>query len=147
MTTILPLTAEDRADWLDLWSGYLTFYEASVDEATTDSTFARLTTPGSGLFGAIARDAGGRAVGLVHWLTHPATWTSGDYCYLEDLFVSPAARGAGTGGALIAHVRAWAERHGSAKVYWLTASDNHPARSLYDRVATASGFVQYQIRL
>jgi GNAT superfamily N-acetyltransferase len=86
-------------------------------------------------------------IGLVHWLTHPATWSAGPYCYLEDLFVRPDARGSGTGGALIEHVRAWAEAAGCGRVYWLTQSDNRKARELYDRVARDSGFVQYEIDL
>jgi GNAT superfamily N-acetyltransferase len=67
--------------------------------------------------------------------------------YLEDLFVSPGSRGAGAGRKLISHVRQWASEHDCAKVCWLTRDDNATARELYDRVAEASGFVQYQIRL
>src|SRR5690606_32332698 len=103
-----------------LWAGYLDFYETALDAATTETTFARIIDPASGMRAALARDDAGRAVGLVQWLTHPATWTRSDYCYLEDLFVDPEARGGGTGAALIEHVRAWAEAHGSSKVYWLT---------------------------
>ncbi len=147
MITITALRPEDRDEWLALWSGYLTFYEAELSPTTTDATFERLTTPGSGLYGAVARDEGGKAVGLVHWLTHLATWTTTEYCYLEDLFVSPDARGSGVGAALIAHVRWWAEQHGSDKVYWLTAESNATARRLYDRVASRTGFVHYEIGL
>ncbi|MES2169358.1 MAG: GNAT family N-acetyltransferase [Actinomycetota bacterium] len=147
MVDITPTIEQDRAEWLALWNGYLTFYETKLDEATTDATFARITTTGSGMHGAIARDDEGIAIGLVHWLTHPATWTTTDYTYLEDLFVSPDARGAGTGKALIEHVRSWANENGSAKVYWLTAETNSTARVLYDRVATRSGFIHYEIEL
>lgn len=147
MVAIAPVSPQDRAEWRELWSGYLSFYEADVDEATSESTFARITSPDSGLHAAIARDGDGAAIGLVQWLTHPATWTRTDYCYLEDLFVSPEARGAGAGRALIEHVRGWAERNGSAKVYWLTAESNASARALYEKVASRSGFIQYQIRL
>lgn len=147
MVTITALQAADRAEWLDLWNGYLTFYESTLDDTATEATFSRLTTSGSGLHGAIARDDDGTAIGLVHWLTHGATWTTADYCYLEDLYVSSHARGTGAGRALIAHVRAWAEDHGSAKVYWLTAETNATARTLYDKVATRSGFIHYQIPL
>lgn len=147
MVAIAPLAPQDREEWLPLWRGYLDFYETELDAATTEATFLRLTAEGSGLHGAIARDDDGRAIGLVHWLTHPATWTTTEYCYLEDLFVAPAARGTGAGRALIEHVRAWAEARGAAEVYWLTAETNDTARGLYDRVATRSGFIQYQIRL
>lgn len=146
MTTITPITAADHDEWLALWTGYLAFYDATLDDATTAATFARLVDPASGIHGVLARDDAGRAIGLVHWLAHPATWTTTDYCYLEDLFVAPEARGAGAGRLLIEHVRDWAERNGSAKVYWLTAESNATARALYDRVATHSGMIQYQIR-
>lgn len=147
VTSIAPIRQEDRAEWLALWNGYLAFYETSLDGETSASTFERLIDPRSGVHGVLARNDAGAAVGLVHWLTHPATWTTTDYCYLEDLFVAPEARGSGTGRALIAHVRAWAERNGSAKVYWLTAEANSTARALYDRVADRTGMIHYQIRI
>ncbi|GAB3609962.1 GNAT family N-acetyltransferase [Humibacter ginsengiterrae] len=145
MVRIAPVRPEDRAEWLELFRGYLTFYAAHLDEATIDALFTRLLD--TEIHGALARDEQGRAIGLVHWLTHAATWTTADYCYLEDLFVSPDARRTGAGAALIEHVRAWAEEHGSAKVYWLTAETNATARSLYDRVAQRSGFIHYEIAL
>ncbi|WP_447947571.1 GNAT family N-acetyltransferase [Microbacterium maritypicum] len=147
MTTIAPITTQDRAEWDDLWSGYLSFYEEALDPATTDATFERLIDADSGLHGALARHESGTAVGIVHWLTHPSTWATTDYCYLEDLFVAPGVRGGGVGRALIAHVRAWAEQQSAAKVYWLTAETNTTARGLYDRVAARSGMIHYEIDL
>lgn len=147
MTTIAPLTAADRAEWLALWKGYLTFYGSDLDDAITVVTFERLIDPDAGIHGAIARDQEGTAVGIVHWLTHAATWTTTDYCYLEDLFVASEVRGGGVGRALIEHVQAWAQEHGSAKLYWLTAESNTTARVLYDRVASRSGMIHYQIDL
>lgn len=147
MATVTPLTEDDRAAWRLLWDGYLAFYGTTLDEATTAATFARLVDPASGMHGALARDDAGTAIGLAHWLTHPATWSTASYCYLEDLFVAADGRGAGAGRALVEHVRDWAERHGSTKVYWLTAESNATARALYDRVATRSGMIHYQIPL
>lgn len=146
MTTISPITADDRPAWNALWQAYLTFYESEVPADVTESTFGRLVAD-EHLHGALARDADGRSIGLVHWLTHPSTWTSTTYCYLEDLFVDPGARGSGAGTALIEHVRSWAVLFGSTKVYWLTMNDNAAARSLYDKVATSTGFVHYEIEL
>ena len=147
MVRVSALKSSDRAEWLTLWDGYLTFYASDLDPATTDATFARLTTTGSGLHGALARDENGTAIGLVHWLTHLSTWMTTDYCYLEDLFVAPRVRGTGAGRALFEHVRRGAEQNGSAKVYWLTAETNSVARGLYDRVATRTGFIQYELSL
>ncbi len=146
MPIITSLTASDREAWLPLWNDYLTFYESELTDEVTALVFARLAAQ-DGLHGAIARDDDGRTVGFVHWLFHPSTWSSGPYCYLEDLFVSPDVRGGGVGRALIAHVREQAVDAGAAKVYWLTQQGNATARALYDRVATDTGFVHYEIGL
>jgi GNAT superfamily N-acetyltransferase len=145
MTDIHPLVASDRDEWLPLWHGYLEFYEHELSDEQTALTFARLTDPEYPVWGAIARDADGRAIGFVHWLTHPSTWAEGPYCYLEDLFVAPDVRGSGAGRALIATVETWAREQGCDQVYWLTAETNATARGLYDKVATLTGFVHYSI--
>ena len=147
MIQISTLAASDRSEWLTLWQGYLAFYESEVSDQQTALTFERLVEPGYPIHGAIARDAGGSAIGLVHWLTHPATWSKGQYCYLEDLFVCSHARGSGAGRALIGTVTDWARDRGCSKVYWLTGETNSTARALYDRVATHTGFVHYEIPL
>lgn len=146
MSTISPLRASDRSEWGELWEQYLTFYESDLDPAVTEDVFARLVA-GDGLHGALARDDDGRAVGFVHWLFHPSTWTTSSYCYLEDLFVAPDVRGRGVGSALIAQVRTAATDAGAHKVYWLTQSGNATARRLYDSLATDTGFVHYQMEL
>lgn len=147
MTEIHALTAADRDAWLPLWQGYLEFYEATLPGEQTDLTWSRLLDLQFPMWGAIATDAEGRAIGLVHWLTHPATWSAGPYCYLEDLFVTPGTRGTGAGRALIEHVAEWARERGCSKVYWLTHETNTTARTLYDRVATHTGFVHYEMGL
>jgi GNAT superfamily N-acetyltransferase len=146
VTDIRPLAASDREDWLRLWRGYLEFYESSLPDDVTDDVFARLVADVE-LHGAIARDDDGRAVGIVHWLFHPSTWTRSTYCYLEDLFVAPDARTSGVGRMLIARVREAAETARAAKVYWLTQQGNARARRLYDAVAADTGFVHYEIEL
>jgi GNAT superfamily N-acetyltransferase len=93
---------------------------------------------------ALALDPSGAVIGFVHWITHPSTWSRHGYCYLEDLFVDPGARGTGAGRALIAHVANWAADAGLEKVYWLTHETNVTARRLYDDIATLSGFVHYE---
>ena len=83
-------------------------------------------------------------VGIVHYIFHRSTWTIGDYCYLQDLFTVPQARGKGAGRALIEEVYTRAREAGAARVYWLTQEDNAQARILYDKVADLPGFIQYR---
>lgn len=147
MTDIRPLASSDRDAWLPLWHAYIEFYESEVSDEQTALTWNRLLDPQFPVHGAIAIGEGDRAIGFVHWLTHAATWSAEPYVYLEDLFVAPDTRGAGTGRALIAHVTDWARGHEASKVYWLTQETNATARTLYDRVATHTGFVHYEIGL
>ena len=147
MTDIRALAPADHDAWLALWRGYLEFYAAELSAEQTALTWSRLTAADYPIWGAMATDASGRAIGFVHWLTHPATWSDRPYCYLEDLFVAPGARGSGAGRALIAHVTTWAGDNDCTKVYWLTQDTNTTARALYDRVAKNTGFVHYEIGL
>ena len=142
--TVAPLEEADFAAWQPLWRGYLAFYKADVAPEVDPLTFGRLTGGVAPMGGFIARDGGGKAVGIVHWIAHPSTWTAGDYCYLQDLYVEEAGRGLGIGRALIEAVYAKARERGCARVYWLTHETNATAMHLYDRIAERSGFVQYR---
>ena len=144
---IRPLNADDYDQWLPLWRGYLTFYESSVSDQVTDTTWSRIVAPGEQPHGLCAVDGAGRLGGLVHYLFHRSTWTETSYCYLEDLFVDPAIRGQGLGGRLIAAVERAAVEEGATRLYWNTQHFNTRARVLYDRVSTLSPFVQYRTPL
>lgn len=87
---------------------------------------------------------GGKALGLVHSIYHRSTWTAGDYCYIQDLFVADGARGSGIGRALIEHVYADAKHRGVSRAHWLTHESNHNGMQLYNRIADRSGFIQYR---
>ena len=87
---------------------------------------------------------GEQALGLVHSIYHRSTWTTSDYCYLQDLFVADNARGNGIGRALIEHVYTDARRRGASRVYWTTHESNHNALQLYGRIADRSPFIQYR---
>jgi GNAT superfamily N-acetyltransferase len=141
-THIAALAEGDFDAWLPLWRGYLEFYEASIDAQTTRLTFARLTGGQEPMGGFLARE-NGRAIGLVHWITHRSCWTAGDYCYLQDLFVDREVRGAGVGRRLIETVYDTARSRGCSRVHWLTQETNANAMLLYDRIARKSGFIQY----
>ncbi|MCC0004533.1 MAG: GNAT family N-acetyltransferase [Methylobacteriaceae bacterium] len=143
MTRIVALTEQDFEEWLPLWRGYQIFYKADIDEETTRTTFARLTGGAEPMGAFLARDDAGRAIGMVHWIMHRSCWTTGDYCYLQDLFVAPDIRGGGVGAKLIEAVYDVAQKHGCSRVHWLTQFTNERAMILYDKVATKSGFLQY----
>jgi GNAT superfamily N-acetyltransferase len=140
--TIRAFRADERADWEPLWKGYQAFYKVVIPDQTTAVTWARLHDPAEamGVFGAYVN---GRLCGIVHYLFHRSCWTTGDYCYLQDLFVAEGVRNLGLGRALILAVEERARAAGASRVYWLTHETNTDARALYDRLAERSGFIQY----
>lgn len=142
--TIRAITPADHDAWLPLWRGYQEFYRVDLSQDATATAWARLNEPSEPMHAALAWSAGNRAVGLVHWLTHRSTWTIGDYCYLQDLFVASEARKGGVGGRLIEHVMRDAAARECSRVYWLTHESNRDAMRLYDRVGDRSGFIQYR---
>lgn len=140
---IRPLAAADRAQWEPLWQGYLRFYRAHLTPETTETTWRRLLDPREQPHG-LAAEHGGKIVGMVHYLFHRSSWTIGDYCYLQDLFVAPEARGLGAGRALIEAVYAKADEAKASRVYWLTQEFNADARALYDTLAKRTSFIVYR---
>ena len=129
--------------WLTLWEDYQRFYEVDLPKSVTRTTWRRFLDPAEPMRAALAM-VGEKALGLAHTVYHRSTWTKGDYCYLQDLFVAHDARGFGVGRALIEHVYADAKRRGAPRVYWSTHETNHNAMQLYDRVADRSGFLVYR---
>jgi GNAT superfamily N-acetyltransferase len=143
--TIRPLRASDKADWIDLFKGYITFYKSSVADDVIEETWQRLLSGDEHVHRClIAADANDRPIGLAHILFHRSTWSKTWYCYLEDLFVRPDIRAGGVGEALIKAVYAAADARGVTRVYWTTQEFNYRARGLYDKVATKSPFIQYR---
>lgn len=141
--TIRSVTAADHAAWLPLWQAYQRFYAASIDAETSAVTWQRFLEPSEPMHAALAW-RGDQAVGMVHWIFHRSCWTTGDYCYLQDLYVAETQRGSGIGRALIEHVCDHARAAGASRVHWLTQETNYAGRLLYDRIAERSGFIQYR---
>lgn len=144
---IREVARTDYDAWLPLWDGYNTFYGRSgltaLDPAITAVTWDRFFDPAEPVHALVA-ERDGALIGLVHYLFHRTTTMIAPTCYLNDLFTSVQARGAGVGKALIEAVYARARDAGSTRVYWSTHETNATAQRLYDHVAQKSGFIIYR---
>jgi len=138
---VAPLQPADHARWLELWAEYQRFYVVVLPTAATLATWQRILD--GRVHGLCARGPADRILGIVHFLFHEDTWSTQRACYLQDLYVDPAARGMGCGRLLIEAVAAASKTAGANSPYWLTHETNTVARQLYDRVGKNLGFIQY----
>jgi len=140
---IRPLVRADREQWEALWREYLDFYQSTLNQDVFERTFTRLSEENyEAMFGYVAEHEG-KLVGIANCINHDHGWSLEQVTYLQDLYVSPAARKMGVGQALIEAVYDYADRNNKANVYWTTQSANHTARKLYDRVGVLTDFIKY----
>ncbi|MFZ5783016.1 MAG: GNAT family N-acetyltransferase [Pseudomonadota bacterium] len=139
--------AADRAEWQRMWSANCAHFGASPSAGDDDALWRRIMDGDCPVNAMVCGpgEAGTSLLGLAHWVLHPHTFSTRMVCYLEDLWVEPAARGAGVGRRLIDGLVTLGHRHGWRRIYWHVDADNTAARRLYDRVARATGYVRYDI--
>ena len=135
----------DEPAWRQLWRGYCDFYEADVPDAVTNRTWKRILDPDAQVMCLVA-EVEGKVLGFANCVVHENTWETQAVCYLEDLYVTPGARGRGIGSALLEWLRNAMRAEGWARLYWVTAQDNKPARALYDQFTPVDGFVRYVLK-
>jgi GNAT superfamily N-acetyltransferase len=143
--TIRRVEKKDESRWRELWNGYCRFYEREPSESITRHTWTRILDPSSPVEAVVAEREDGVVIGIANYLLHENTATLAPVCYLQDLFVDPAQRAAGTGQQLIDWLIAEMKLRGWARLYWSTRETNYRARGLYDKYTPHSGFLRYVI--
>lgn len=128
---IRPATRDDVPLLLEL-IGELADYERLRDEVVLDAALLE-----QHLFGerpaaeAVLAEAGGETAGYALFFPTFSTFLGRPGIWLEDLFVRPALRGAGIGGALLAHVAGLAVARGCGRMEWSALDWNEPALAFY----------------
>ena len=113
----------------------LAAYEREPDavEATEASLSLALFGEHPAAEAVIAEDAD-TAVGFALFFHNFSTWTGRRGLYLEDLYVTPDARGQGAGRALLAHLARLALDRGCGRFEWLVLDWNTPAVEFYRKI-------------
>ena len=138
---IREIAAGDHDAWAALFLAYGEFYETSFSVEVVESTWRRLLDSTAGV-DALVAEVDGAVVGFAHYRSHPDTFSTGRDWFLDDLFVSSQARGEGLATALIEHLKGIAD----GTLRWITAESNTTAQSVYDKVATRTTWVTYEVR-
>jgi len=144
---IAPVGETDLPDLLPLMRAYCDFYEVSpVDEDLLSMSRALIADQEREGVQLIARDSSGAAVGFATVFWSWSTLTATRIGVMNDLFVTPAARGTGTAQALIDACLERARRHGAGSLTWQTARDNARAQALYERIgAQRDEWIDYSL--
>ena len=142
---IRELKPHDKTQWLELWDGYLNFYQQELSEAQTELSWQRLLHAKDGLH-AIVAEHDAKLVGLAHYFWTPSTWQENKDIYLEDLYVSPSTRGRGVGTGLIETLVDICLKAGGSRVHWQTHLSNKTAIALYEKLAKKSEFIVFEAK-
>ncbi len=146
MTLVVrAIEASDHDAWAPLFTAYGEFYETTFSTDVLDSTWSRLLDANGGV-DALVAELDGVVVGFAHYRSHPDTFSLGRDWFLDDLFTAPEARGSGAATALIDELKSFAAQTGPGSLRWITAASNGRAQRLYDRVATKTTWVTYEVR-
>lgn len=140
--TIREITPQDRAGWDSLYESYATFYKVDQTPAMRDTVFAWLMDEAHECRALVA-EQNGTLIGLTHFRPFASPLGAVNKCFLDDLFVTPKARGAGAAEALIEAVTGIARQNGWSVVRWITADNNYRGRGVYDKLATRTTWITY----
>lgn len=104
-----------------------------------DALFARRVAE------AVIAELDGAPVGFALFFHNFSTWTGKPGIYLEDLYVTPEARGAGAGKALLRHIAGLALDRDCGRFEWAVLDWNQPAIDFY-RAMGAVGMEEWTIQ-
>ncbi|MDQ1545458.1 MAG: hypothetical protein QOH69_362 [Actinomycetota bacterium] len=142
---VRELEQRDRVAWQRLYAGYGDFYKMPLSDEKADRVWAWLMDPGYEAFGLVAVDENDSPVAIAHFRQFARLLADGIGIYLDDLFTAANARGTGAGTALIGRLEEIARERGAEVVRWITANDNFVGQKLYDRLATRTMWVTYDL--
>ena len=123
----------DDIDTLEtLFSGYLEFYQRKHDSTAIRHFLSERIANKESIIFIATSDA--KAVGFIQLYPAFASLSLKPSWILNDLFVSPEARGSGVAGALMAAARQLAVDTHACEIFLQTARSNHKAQALYEKL-------------
>ena len=141
------LRPEDRPEWEALYRGYAAFYKVALTTEGMNALWSWIFDDKEPVYAIVARNAQGKAIGLMHYREMHSPLRGTKAGFLDDLFVQPDCRGGGAVDALFARLTEEAKSRGWPFVRWLTGDDNFRARAVYDGLATRTMWITYQMNV
>ena len=139
------LNVADKEQWQLLYRGYADFYQMPMNENILESVWSWIFDENNKFYAIGVRSSEGRLIGFMHYREMPSPLRGAIVGFLDDLYVHPDYRGSGAVQALFRELRKISKQKGWPYVRWITATDNHRARNVYDKIANTIDFVTYQM--
>ena len=140
------LKITDKEQWCELYQGYANFYKMPMNEDILDTVWSWIFDKENKFYAIGARSSQGNLVGFMHFREMPSPLRGSLIGFLDDLYVHPDHRGSGVVQSLFRELKSLSEKNNWPYVRWITASDNHRARAVYDKISGTIDFVTYQMQ-
>jgi GNAT superfamily N-acetyltransferase len=113
----------------------LAIYEKLLDEVVaTEATLRATLFASPPAAHVVIAEVDGQPAGFALFFFNYSTFLAQPGLYLEDLFVKPEFRGAGTGKALLLHLAKIANARGCGRMEWSVLDWNEPAKGFYRKL-------------
>jgi len=137
----------DRNDWEVLYYGYAEFYQVPMNDEILDTVWGWIHDDSNPFFGLIAKDENGKVLGLMHCRQMASPLRGALVGFLDDLFVTPEARGQGVVEELYAALNRLGKQQGWPFIRWITAENNYRGRAVYDKLSDKTHWMTYQMQV
>jgi len=135
--TIRPATVDDVPTVLGFITELAVFERAGHEVLATAADLERTLFGADPAAHALIASIDGEPVGMAVWFYNYSTWLARRGVYLEDLYVTPAHRGAGVGRALLSHLARIAIDNDCPRLEWSVLDWNEPAIKAYQAVGAS----------
>ena len=147
---VRPVRSDEFEAWTRLYRGYAGFYDTPTSDDHQRQIWSWIHDDESVIcLVAVPIDSEANKAGEPQGLAHLREWVrplrgviAG---YLDDLFVAPDHRGSGVVDALYRAMDELAVERDWAIIRWTTGDDNYRARAVYDRLATRTTWITYDM--
>lgn len=146
MLTIRTAETKDFQPWSQLYKQYLDFYHTTLSNDQLSTLWEWFFDAEKKIYCHIAF-VKENPVGLVHFREFLRPIKASIGIFMDDLFVSPTHRGQGVAQQLINSIEHFALEKNVPLVRWITADDNQNAMNVYDKLASKTKWVTYDLKV
>ena len=139
------LKLTDKCDWMSLYHEYAEFYNMPMSNEILDTVWSWIFDTENKFYAIGVRSSRGNLIGFMHFREMPSPLRGSLIGFLDDLYVHPNYRGSGVVQSLFIELKSFAKKNNWPYVRWITASDNHRARAVYDKISGTIDFITYHM--